>query len=39
MMEYCSNRHISVKWEISAHRIQVPCIEKRIPGAVKIGYS
>ena len=39
MMEYCSLRQISEKWGISVRRIQVLCVEKRIPGAVKIGYS
>ena len=38
-MEYCSIRQISEKWGISVRRIQVFCVEKRIPGAVKIGYS
>lgn len=38
-MEYCSLRQISEKWGISVRRIQVLCVEKRIPGAVKIGYS
>ena len=39
MMEYCSIRQISEKWGISVRRIQVLCVENRIPGAVKIGYS
>ena len=38
-MEYCSLRQISEKWGISVRRIQVLCVEKRILGAVKIGYS
>lgn len=38
-MEYCSIRQISEKWGISVRRIQVLCVENRIPGAVKIGYS
>ncbi len=38
-MEYCSIRQISEKWGISVRRIQVFCVERRIPGAVKIGYS
>ena len=38
-MEYCSIRQISGKWGISVRRIQVLCVEHRIPGAVKIGYS
>ena len=39
MMKYCSIRQISKKWGISVRRIQVLCVEQRIPGAVKIGYS
>lgn len=39
MREYCSIRQISKKWGISVRRIQVLCVENRIPGAVKIGYS
>ena len=39
MMEYRSIRQISEKWGISVRRIQVLCVEHRIPGAVKIGYS
>ena len=38
-MEYYSIRQISEKWGISVRRIQVLCVEKRIPGAVKKGYS
>ena len=38
-MEYRSIRQISEKWGISVRRIQVLCVENRIPGAVKIGYS
>lgn len=38
-MEYCSIRQISEKWGNSVRWIQVLCVEKRIPGAVKIGYS
>ena len=36
MMEYRSIRQISEKWGISVRRIQVLCVEHRIPGAVKI---
>ena len=39
MIEYRSIRQISEQWGISVRRIQVLCVEKRIPGAVKIGYS
>ena len=38
-MGYCSIRQTSERWGISVRRIQVLCIEDRIPGAVKIGYS
>ena len=38
-MEYCSIWLIFQKYEISVRRIQVLCVENRIPGAVKIGYS
>lgn len=39
MIEYYSIRQISQKWGISVRRIQVLCVENRIPCAVKIGYS
>lgn len=39
MVKYCSIRQISDKWGISVCRIQVLCVENRILGAVKIGYS
>lgn len=35
-MEYCSIRQISGKGGISVRQIQVLCVEKRIPGAVKM---
>ena len=35
-MEYCSIRQISEKEEISVRRIQVLCVEKRIPGVAKM---
>lgn len=38
MIEYCSIRQISEKWGISVRRIQMLCVEKCIPGVVKIGY-
>ena len=38
-MGYCSIRQTSERWGISVRRIQVLCVEGRIPGAVKIGYS
>ena len=39
MIEYRSIRQISEQWGISVRRIQVLCVEKRSPGAIKIGYS
>ena len=39
MVEDCSIRQTSEKWGISVRWIQVLCAEKRIPGAIKIGYS
>jgi len=38
-MEYLSIRQTSEKWGISIRRIQVLCVEGRISGAVRIGYS
>lgn len=38
-MEYLSIRQTSEKWRISTRRIQILCSEKRIPGAVRIGFS
>ena len=38
-MEYLSIRQISEKWGLSRRRIQVLCVENRIPGAMKVGYS
>lgn len=38
-MEYLSIRQISEHWGISVRRIQVLCAQKRIPGAIRIGYS
>lgn len=36
-MEYLSITQTSEKWGITKRRIQVLCIQGRIPGAVKIG--
>ncbi len=38
-MEYLSIRQISGGWGISVRRIQVFCAQKRIPDAIRIGYS
>ncbi|NCB52170.1 MAG: DNA-binding protein [Clostridia bacterium] len=38
-MEYLSIRQTSEKWGISTRRIQILCLEERIPGAVRIGFS
>lgn len=38
-MEYLSIKQTSEKWGISVRRIQTLCVEGRISGAVKIGYS
>ena len=38
-MEYLSIRQTADKWKISKRRVQVLCIEGRIPGAMKIDYS
>lgn len=38
-MEFLSIRQTSEKWGISARRIQIPCAEGRIPGAMRVGYS
>lgn len=36
-MEYMSITEASEKWKISNRRIQVLCVQERIPGACKIG--
>ena len=36
-MEYLSIKQTSEKWGITVRRIQVLCVEGRIPGATKIG--
>jgi hypothetical protein len=38
-MEYLSIRQTAEKWGISTRRIQILCNEKRITGAMKVGYS
>lgn len=38
-MEYLSVHQAAEKWELSTRRIQVLCNERRIPGAIKIGYA
>ena len=38
-MNYLSITQTAEKWGISTRRIQILCNEKRIPGAVRIGYS
>lgn len=35
-MEYLSIRETSIKWGLSARRIQILCTQDRIPGAMKI---
>lgn len=37
IMGYLSTRQASEKWGISARRIQILCVEGRIPGAIRIG--
>ena len=37
--EYLSIRQVSEKWGLSVRRIQVLCVNDRIPGAMRIGYS
>lgn len=36
-MELLSTTQASIKWGISARRIQILCSENRIPGAVRVG--
>lgn len=38
-MEYLSVRQAADKWGISPRRVQVLCTQRRIDGAVKIGYA
>lgn len=37
-MEYMSITQAAEKWGITQRRIQVLCKEKRVPGAIRIGY-
>lgn len=36
-MEYLSISQVAEKWRLSTRRINVLCLEGRIPGATKIG--
>ena len=36
-MEYLSIKQTAKKWNLSTRRINVLCLENRIPGAAKIG--
>lgn len=38
-MEYLSIRQTAEKWGLSKRRVQVLCVEERIPGAMKVDYS
>lgn len=38
-MEYLSVTQTAEKWGISRRRVQTLCMQKRIAGAVRIGYS
>ena len=38
-MKYLSARQAADKWRISPRRVQVLCNQKRIDGAIKIGYA
>ena len=38
-MEYLSVRQAANKWGISPRRVQILCNQKRIEGAMKIGYA
>ena len=37
-MEYMSITQAAEKWGITPLRVQVLCIEERVPGAIRIGY-
>ena len=37
-MEYMSITQATEKWGITPLRVQVLCIEERVPGAIRIGY-
>ncbi len=36
-MEYLSIRQTAEKWGLSRRRVQVLCVEERIPGAMRVG--
>ena len=36
-MQYMSISEAAIKWDISNRRIQMLCVQERIPGACKIG--
>lgn len=38
-MEYLSVHQVADKWGISPRRVQILCNQKRIEGAMKIGYA
>lgn len=38
-MEYMTIKEAAKKWNISARRIQVLCINDRIPGATRFGHQ
>lgn len=38
-MEYLSVTQTAEKWGISRRRVQTLCVQDRIPGVVRIGYS
>lgn len=35
-MEYMSAKEVAEKWEITRRRVQIYCIDGRIPSAVKV---
>lgn len=37
-MEYMSISQAAEKWGVTPRRIQVLCVQERIPGATRIGY-
>ena len=39
LMEFLSIRQTAEKWGISPRRIQTLCVNGRIPGAMRVGYS
>lgn len=38
-MEYLSVTQTAEKWGISRRRVQTLCVQDRIPGVIRIGYS